>query len=57
MSYPCAISIAGLSRPTAHLIVFFNNFLLGLLCITYCVRLPCKPLVDVIIVSGITYEL
>ena len=57
MSYPCAISIAGLSRPTAHLIVFFYIFLLGLLCITYCVRLPCKPLVDVIIVSGITYEL
>ena len=73
MSYSCAISIAGLSRPTAHLIVhsffdsnsnsflivnfFLFNFLSGLLCITYCVRLPCKPLVDVIIVSGITYEL
>ena len=73
MSYPCAISIAGLSRPTAYLIVhsflnsnsnlvltvnfFYYNCLLGLLCIIYCVRLLCKPLVDVIIVSGITYEL
>jgi len=26
MSYPCAISIAGLSRPTAHLIV--HSFLI-----------------------------
>jgi len=74
MTYPYAISIAGLSRPTGYLIVhsffkipiltrflllifFYYNFLLGLLCITYCVRLLCKPLVDVIIVSGITYEL